>query len=156
MPNAGITMYVSRVEIGDRLLVVFDGECGYCNRAVRWFLRRDRRDRLRFVASESAKVAGLLARHGIGVTDTESGPGSILVFEDADGPAEKLLVRSDAVVAMLRQLPRPWPAIAVMMRLIPRTVRDLGYRIVARWRYRIWGRLECCPLPTAEERARFL
>ena len=46
------------VEIGGRLLVVFDGRCGFCNRAVRWFLRRDRRDRLRFVASESAEVEG--------------------------------------------------------------------------------------------------
>jgi predicted DCC family thiol-disulfide oxidoreductase YuxK len=144
------------VEIGGRLLVVFDGRCGFCNRAVRWFLRRDRRDRLRFVASESAKVAELLARHGIGMADSGTGPGTILTVEDADGPAEKLLVRSDAVVAMLSQLPRPWPAIAVMVGWAPRPVCDLGYRLIARWRYRIWGRLESCPLPAAEERERFL
>ncbi len=144
------------LEIGGRLLVVFDGQCGFCNRAVRWFLRRDRRDRLRFVASESAKVAQLLARHGIGTADSGSGPGTILVVEDADGPAEKLLVRSDAVVAMLSKLPRPWPAVAVGLGWIPRPVRDLGYRLIARWRYRIWGRLESCPLPVAEERERFL
>jgi len=144
------------VEIGGRLLVVFDGRCGFCNRAVRWFLRRDRRDRLRFVASESAKVAELLARHGIGMADSGTGPGTILTVEDADGPAEKLLVRSDAVVAMLSQLPRPWPAIAVMVGWATRPVCDLGYRLIARWRYRIWGRLESCPLPAAEERERFL
>jgi predicted DCC family thiol-disulfide oxidoreductase YuxK len=51
-------------ELGGRLLVIFDGQCGFCNRSVRWFLRRDRRDRLRFVASDSPKVAELLARHG--------------------------------------------------------------------------------------------
>ncbi len=145
-----------RIEIGGRLLVVFDGRCGFCNRAVRWFLRRDRRDRLRFVASESEKVAELLKRHGIGTEVSGSGPGTILVVEDADGPGEKLLDRSDAVVAMLRELPRPWPTVAVMMGWIPRPVRDLGYRLIARWRYRIWGRLESCPLPTAEERERFL
>ncbi len=142
--------------MGGRLLVVFDGQCGFCNRAVRWFLRRDRMDRLRFAASDSAKVAGLLKRHGIETADSGSGPGSILVVEDADGPAEKLLVRSDAVGAMLRQLPQPWPAVGMGLRWVPRQVRDLVYRLVARWRYRIWGRLESCPLPTAGERGRFL
>jgi predicted DCC family thiol-disulfide oxidoreductase YuxK len=145
-----------RLDICGRLLVVFDGRCGFCNRAVRWFVRRDRRDRLRFVASESAKVAGLLGRHGVGTADSGAGPGSILVVEDADGLAEKLLVGTDAVVAMLRELPRPWPAVAGGLRWVPRPVRELGYRIIARWRYRIWGRLESCPLPTAEERERFL
>jgi predicted DCC family thiol-disulfide oxidoreductase YuxK len=138
------------------MLVVFDGQCGFCNRAVRWFLRRDRWDRLRFAASESAKVAVLLARHGMGTADSGAGPGTILVVEDADGPAEKFLLRSDAVAAMLSKLPRPWPAVAVGLGLIPRPMRDLGYRIIARWRYRIWGRLESCPLPAAEERERFL
>jgi predicted DCC family thiol-disulfide oxidoreductase YuxK len=147
-------------EIGDRLLVVFDGNCGFCNRSVRWLLRRDRRDRLRFVGFESAKVAGLMGRHGIGGSDSESGPngiaGTMLVVRDADGPAEKLLVRSDAVVALLRELPRPWPWVGLALKWIPRPVRDLGYRLVARWRYRIRGRLANCPIPTAEERERFL
>ena len=84
------------------------------------------------------------------------GPGTMLVVRDAGGAAEKVLVRSDAVVAVLRELPRPWPGVGVGLRWIPRAVRDLGYRLVARWRYRIWGRLESCPVPTAEERGRFL
>lgn len=142
-------------EIAGRLLVVFDGRCGFCNRAVRWFLRRDRRDGLRFAASESPRVAALLARHGF-VADPASGPGSILVVRDADGPTEEILVRSDAVAAMLAVLPQPWPATGAVLRAIPRPLRDLGYRLVARWRYHIWGRLESCPLPTAEEGARFL
>jgi len=144
------------LSIGGRLLVVFDGRCGFCNRAVRWFVRRDSRDRLRFVASESAKVAPLLEQHGIGTKVSGVGPGTILVVKDADGPGEKLLERSDAVVAMLRELPWPWPTVGVGLRWVPRPVRDLGYRLIARWRYRIWGRLESCPLPSEEERERFL
>jgi predicted DCC family thiol-disulfide oxidoreductase YuxK len=142
--------------IGDHLLVVFDGHCGLCNRSVRWFLRHDRRERLRFVASESARVAGLLARQSIDVPDSELGPGTILVVHDPGGPAERILVRSEAVLALLGELPQPWPAVGVTLGWIPRPVRDLGYRLVARWRYRIWGRLESCPVPTDEERARFL
>jgi predicted DCC family thiol-disulfide oxidoreductase YuxK len=148
-------------QIGDRLLVIFDGQCGFCNRSIRWFLRRDRRDRLRFAPFESPIVAALLARHQI--SERESGPGShtlapstILVVSDPDTPVEQVLVRSEAAIAILRQLPRPWPAVAAIMRWIPRPVRDLGYWLVARYRYRIWGRLETCPIPTAQERSRFL
>jgi len=147
-------------QTGGRLLVIFDGHCGLCNRAVRWFLTRDQQDRLRFVPSESEKVAGLLARHGFGARDAVSGhgtiPRTILVVRDPGASTECVLNRSDAVVALLGELPRPWPAVGVALGVIPRPLRDLGYRIVARWRYHIWGRLETCPLPTAEERSRFL
>jgi predicted DCC family thiol-disulfide oxidoreductase YuxK len=144
------------MELGGRLLVIFDGYCGFCNQSVRWFLRRDTHDQLRFVASQSPKVAALLTRHGFAPSDLESGPNTILVVRDADGPNEQVLTRSDAAVAMLGELPSPWPALARIFNRIPRPVRGLGYRMVARWRYPIWGRLQSCPLPAPEERARFL
>jgi predicted DCC family thiol-disulfide oxidoreductase YuxK len=140
------------LEIGDRLLVVFDGHCGLCNGAVRWLVRRDGNDRLRFVGLDSPQVVGLLARHGMDGARVET----MLVVRDAGGGAESVLMRSDAVVALLGALPGPWPAVGVALGWIPRAVRDLGYRVVARWRYRIWGRLESCTVPTAEERERFL
>lgn len=147
--------------IGDRMLVIFDGHCGYCNRAVRWFLRRDRDDCLRFVASESPTVAEFLTSYGISETDRGLGsstisPSTILVVRHPGRGDEQVLVRSEAALAMLGALPSPWPAVAAVMKVIPRPVRDLGYRLVARYRYRIWGRLETCPIPTAEERSRFL
>jgi predicted DCC family thiol-disulfide oxidoreductase YuxK len=147
---------VDTAENPGRLLVIFDGHCVLCNRTVRWLVRRDRRRRLHFAASESPKVQALLARHGLAPQDSETGPGTILAIRDNDGPNERPLTRSDAVVALLRELPTPWPAIAAALGWIPRPVRDLGYRLVARWRYRIWGRLESCPLPTADEQSRFL
>ncbi len=148
--------------IDDRLLVIFDARCGLCNRSIRWFLVRDRRDRLRFVPSESPNVSALLARHGLSAPAASAtpaatdGPGSILVVNDAGRPPEHVLVRSDAVLALLAQLPAPWPAAAALLRWVPRPLRDLAYRLVARWRYRLWGRLKTCPIPTAQERERFL
>ena len=147
--------------LGDRLLVIFDGHCGFCNRSVRWFLTRDRLDRLRFIPSESPKVAGIFDRHKItqsdqGLGSSALGPSTILVVRDPDRPTEQVLVRSDAAIAMLKELPRPWPAVADLFRIVPRPLRDLGYRLIARFRYRIWGRLETCPIPTAQERIRFL
>ena len=81
----------------------------------------------------------------------------MLVVRDAGGAAESVLVRSDAVVERCCGSCRGrggW--LGRCLGWIPRPVRDLGYRLVARWRYRIWGRLESCPVPTAEERGRFL
>jgi predicted DCC family thiol-disulfide oxidoreductase YuxK len=143
-------------ELGDRLVVVFDGHCGLCNRTVRWLLRRDRQDRLRFVASESEIAAALLARHGISSLDAKAGPTTILVALNFGDPAERVLARSDAVLSLLAELPPPWQAAASVLGWVPRPLRDLGYRLIARWRYRIWGRLEICTIPGADERAWFL
>jgi predicted DCC family thiol-disulfide oxidoreductase YuxK len=143
-------------KLGGRLLVIFDGHCGLCNRTTRWCLRHDQFDRLRFVASNSPIVQELLARHGLDAATLAGNSGTILVAQAVDTPAEQLFTRSDAALAVLRQLPLPWPALGATLRLIPRPLRDLGYRLIARVRYRIWGRLEACPIPTAEERMRFL
>jgi len=140
-------------DLNGRQLVLFDGHCGLCNRSVRWLLRRDQIDRLRFTASNSPVGVEAMARHGL---DPAQASNSILVVENSGMPVERLLTRSDAVLALLAQLPAPWPALAALGRLIPRALRDLAYRLIAHYRYRIWGRLDACPIPTAEERRRFL
>jgi predicted DCC family thiol-disulfide oxidoreductase YuxK len=142
---------------GGRLLVIFDGYCGMCNRAVQLFVRRDRFDRLRFAPSSSPKVAALLARHGIDPVEATGDSGTIIVAQALGTPAEHLLTRSDAILTILRHLPDPWwPAIAATLRIIPRPLRDLLYRLIAWSRYRIWRRLDACPIPTADQRIRFL
>ena len=143
-------------QIGDRLLVLYDGHCGFCNSSVRWFLRRDRKDRLRFVPSQSPLVAGLLARHNVETFETPDGPGSLLVVRSVDRRGEEILTQSTGALALLAELPAPWPALAATVRLVPRALRDGVYGMVARNRYRFAGRLTECPLPTPAERARFL
>jgi predicted DCC family thiol-disulfide oxidoreductase YuxK len=94
-----------------------------------------------------------LARRGL---DSAFAPRTILVVREFGGAAEQILVRSDAVLALLAELPHPWRTVGVVLRCLPRPVLELGYRLIARWRHRIWGRLESCPIPTAEEQGRFL
>lgn len=131
---------------GTRLLVVFDGRCGFCNGSVRWLARRDRLDRLRFAPSEDPHVSALLtAAHSSPVLN------SLIVVRNA-----RILIRSDAVLAALAELPAPWPSLAILLRAVPRPLRDLAYRTVARIRYRLGGRLHSCPLPSPAERAKFL
>lgn len=142
-------------QLGDRLLVVFDGRCVLCNGLVRWLLHRDKRDRLRFAASVSPAVMQLMARHA-DLLAPDGAPGTLLVFRNPSQADEQLWVRLAATRILLRELPQPWLVIASALGWIPDFISDPIYRLNARWRYRIWGQLESCPLPTAEERARFL
>lgn len=74
----------------------------------------------------------------------------------ADGSPPRVLVRSDAVLAVMTHLGGGWRALAKVGRIVPRVSRDVLYRIVARFRYNVFGRDQSCLLPTPEQRARFL
>ena len=128
-----------------RPILFFDGVCGLCNRSVDFALARDRRQRLLF-----APLQGDTARERLDQTDVESLQTVILV--DARGVHR----RSSAVVRVLWLLGGLWRVAGTLLWLIPRPLRDLGYKLVARYRYRWFGRKETCRMPTPEERARFL
>ena len=142
-------------QLGDRLLVVYDGYCGLCNASIRWLIRRDRKDRLRFAPFSDPALEALLPANPQ-PSDSSGAPGSILVVRLPFSASPQVLVRSRAVLAALRELPKPWPAVAVLLGLVPAFLADPFYRLVSRCRYRIWGRFEVCPLPTPDLQSHFL
>lgn len=142
-------------ELGNRLLVIFDGHCGLCNGLVRWLIHRDNQDRLRFAASVSPAVAQLIERHA-NLLEPNGIPGTVLIIRHPLQADEQLWIRFKGVLIVLRELPQPWPIVAILLSWIPDFLSDPLYQLNARWRYRIWGRLEYCPLLTAKESARFL
>jgi predicted DCC family thiol-disulfide oxidoreductase YuxK len=138
-------------------ILLYDGVCGLCNRSVQFILRHDRKARFRFAALQSTFAAPILRRHGANPAELETV--YVVVNHEPtkqDQPEEALLARSDAVLFVLRQLGGVWQALAVLLRLLPRPLRDRGYGVVAHYRYRIFGRYDSCPMPSAETRARFL
>ena len=131
-------------------LLLFDGSCGLCDRRVRFALARDVAGVLRVAPLDGETAARV--RASVAVPDVDS----VVVLErDADG-APRVLVRSDAALAVLRRLGAPWPLVARVAALVPRALRDLGYRVVARTRYAVFGRVAACALPRPEWRARLL
>jgi predicted DCC family thiol-disulfide oxidoreductase YuxK len=142
-------------QLGGRLLVVYDGYCGLCNASIRWLIRHDRNDRLRFSPSHAPELAVLLAAHPQQL-EPSGAPGSVLVVRQPFSADPQVIVRSRAVLATLRVLPAPWPTMAVLLSLVPAILADPPYRLIARWRYRIWGRLDVCPIPSPAERAHFI
>jgi predicted DCC family thiol-disulfide oxidoreductase YuxK len=133
-------------------ILLYDGVCGLCNRFVQWILRRDRDAAFRFASLQSALAAAVLARHG----SSPSALDTVYVVVNYELPDEYLLSRSDAAIFVLKQLSGPWRAAAFFLKLVPNFLRDPAYNIVARNRYRIFGRSEVCPLPNDQDRSRFL
>ncbi len=131
-------------------LVLYDGECGFCQGTVRWILAADSTGRFRFAPLQGPTAAAVRARH----PDLPSDPDTVL-YVDRSAGTERVFVRSDAVFRIAAQLPRP-PRWLGGARRLPRWLTDLGYRAVARSRRVLSRALAACPLPTPAERARFL
>jgi predicted DCC family thiol-disulfide oxidoreductase YuxK len=130
-------------------LLLYDGYCGLCNRAVQWVLAHDRAAAIRFAPLDGRVADQVRARHPALV-----GVDSLVLVEAVDGK-ERVLVRSAAVLAILDHIPH-WRMIAAIGRLVPQSIRDGAYGIVARSRLRWFGRSDLCPLPTPAQRSRFL
>jgi predicted DCC family thiol-disulfide oxidoreductase YuxK len=133
-------------------ILLYDGVCGLCNRLVQFILRRDPEGAFRFASLQSGLAGRILARHGDDASDLDT----VYVVVNPDRADESLLARSDAVIFILKQLGGFWRFVGFLLRLKPRFFRDWGYRMVARNRYRVFGRYETCMLPAAEYRDRFL
>lgn len=128
-------------------VLLYDGVCALCNGIVRFVLRRDRRGIFLFAPLESEAAQRLLG------TAASSAEG-VAVVTDAGTPQQQVFRRSDAVAEALRLL--GWRRRAKLLQVVPRPLREAGYAVVARVRYRLFGRYGACPLPSAEVRGRFL
>jgi len=133
-------------------IILYDGVCGLCNSLVQFLLKRDKQGRLRFASLQSDFAAKVLQRHGIDPKDLDT----MHVVENYDQPGERVLQRSTAIVRAGRELGSFWAALAVVAGIVPRPLRDLVYRFVARNRYRVFGKYESCMLPDPNQRSRFL
>ncbi|HEU5078711.1 MAG TPA: DCC1-like thiol-disulfide oxidoreductase family protein [Opitutaceae bacterium] len=134
-----------------RNVLFYDGECGLCNAVVRFLLRRDRRGLLRFAPLQGATAQAFLRNQGLDTAHFDS-----LVFvDDLSAAAPIYFLRSNAVLEILRRLGGVWRFSAIF-RVIPPSVRDLAYRLVARTRYLIFGVYRPRPLEKPEWAARFL
>jgi predicted DCC family thiol-disulfide oxidoreductase YuxK len=132
-------------------VLLYDGSCGLCARLVQWILRRDRRGTLRFAPLEGRYAAAVRAAHPE-LRDTDS----VVWIEPAEGKmAERVLVRSDVALAAAEYLGGVW-RLALIGGLVPRPVRDVVYRFVARHRHRLSGRTAACAIPAPDAAARFL
>jgi predicted DCC family thiol-disulfide oxidoreductase YuxK len=125
-------------------VLLFDGVCTLCNGFVRFVIERDPAGRFQFAPLQSAA-----ARRVLGAAPQPL-PDSLVLVENG-----RLFTRSTAALRVARGLRFPWP-LAYVFVAVPRPVRDWMYDVVARNRYRWFGRRDACMVPTPKLRARFL
>lgn len=130
------------------ILLLYDGLCGFCDGTVRFVLRRDRRGTMRFAPLQGGTAEAILARHPQ-LREVDS-----LILVVREGEQESVYVRTDAVLQVARYLGGFWGLFG-FLGVIPRPIRDRAYALFARHRYRVFGRYDVCPIPTAEVRERF-
>lgn len=126
--------------------IVFDAQCLLCSANAQFVLKHDRHGRFRLASMQGEVGAALYRRFGMDPTDPET----MLLVE-----GDRVRRDSDAVLAIYSGLGWPWRAMAVF-RLVPPALRDAAYRLVARNRYRLFGRSETCWLPHPDQAERIL
>ena len=130
----------------DRPIIIFDGLCVLCSGSAQFVLRHDRRAVFRLLAAQTPLGRALYVHYGLDPHDYET---MILV---ADGVAA---FKSEAGIRIAQRLGFPW-SFAAILRVLPRRWRDRLYDVLARNRYRTFGRRDTCFLPDPRWADRFL
>ena len=126
-------------------IVLFDGVCNLCNRSVDFIIRNQKSHKLQFASLQSDVGKSIVNKSGL-----DEIPDSVMLFVDGE-----LLVRSDAALAISTYLKRPY-VYGIIFKYVPKILRDSVYNLIAKNRYRWFGKKETCRVPSADERERFL
>jgi predicted DCC family thiol-disulfide oxidoreductase YuxK len=129
----------------DKPIIFFDGVCHMCNALVNMILRVDKKDLFLFAPLQGPTAQRLLPPQSGDPRDWS------MLYLDERG----LYDQSDASLQVCRRLGGVWTLLS-LLRFIPRAIRTPVYRVIARNRYRWFGKKDSCRIPTPAERERFL
>ena len=124
----------------------FDGHCNLCNNSVDFVIKRDKKRAFRFAPLQGETAKTVLGDLNIDLEHPDS-----FVLSKGD----KIYFRSKAALMVAKGLGFPWSLMSVFL-VLPSFIRDAVYNLIARNRYKWFGRKETCRLPSPEERSLFL
>ena len=127
-------------------ILLFDGHCNLCNAWVNFIVKRDSSSTIRFASLQSPAGRRMLEEHKIDSNYIDS----LVLFEE-----DKVSVSSTAALRILSYLDG-WERHLIFLSVVPRPLRDIVYRFVAKNRYKWFGRREQCMVPTVKLSKRFL
>lgn len=130
----------------NKKIILFDGVCNLCNGSVVFIIKRDKKDLFRFAAIQSDEGRELIKKHKIDTSKVDS----ILLIDD-----ERYFSKSTAALKIARHLSGGYPLLYGFM-ILPRFFRNWVYDIIARNRYKWFGKKESCMIPTPELKSKFL
>lgn len=126
-------------------LILFDGVCNFCDRSVQFVMKRDPESKFTFASLQSGAGERVKEYYKI-----DPSLDSMILVEDGT-----YYTKSTAALKICKNLKGLWKVFSVLL-VIPKPIRDFFYNIVARNRYKWFGKRESCKLPSPEERSRFL
>ena len=126
-------------------VILFDGECNFCNRSVQFIIKRDPKARFKFASLQSEVGKRLLDEH-----NAPKHMDSFVLIEN-----NRVFYKSTAALEVCKNLKGVWKLFYVFV-IIPRPIRDFIYDRFAQNRYRLFGKKKSCMLPSPTERDRFL
>jgi predicted DCC family thiol-disulfide oxidoreductase YuxK len=130
----------------DKIIVFFDGVCNFCNDAVNFAIKRDKKNIIMFAPLQSKAGQDFLLKNNLHQKDFDS----VIALKEG-----RVYRKSNASLLIVRHLSFPWPLL-YLFKLVPFFIRDFFYELFAKNRYRIFGKKESCMIPTAEIKAKFL
>ena len=131
-------------------LLLYDGTCGFCAESVQFVLRNEGS------SDRSLKFASLQSPTGVEVRTRHpelEGVDSVIWY---DPSGDVVLVRSRAVLRVLRYLGGIWKPLGLLAAIVPRFVRDAVYDFVARHRHKLVRGGPVCVVPSPDQRDRFV
>lgn len=143
--------YLHESSIGKHI-IFFDGICGFCNHFIQFVLEIDKNDLFNFASLQSDFANATLSKRGFNAADLNT----VWLIANYGTGKEKLLNKSDAILFVFGQLNNSVRPLATICGYLPKPLRDFGYDIVAKIRYRLFGKLEQCMLPSPETRVKFI
>ncbi|HLR71457.1 MAG TPA: thiol-disulfide oxidoreductase DCC family protein [Pseudogracilibacillus sp.] len=126
-------------------IVLFDGDCNFCNKSVQFIIKRDPNGLFKFASLQSEIGEQLLKQYNV-TTHIDS-----IVLIDKN----RAYVKSSAALRICKHLRGIWKLFYSFL-IIPKPLRDIGYNLIAKYRYKWFGINHQCKIPTDEERSRFL
>ncbi|WP_420601863.1 thiol-disulfide oxidoreductase DCC family protein [Flagellimonas sp.] len=128
-------------------IILFDGVCNLCNGAVQFIIKRDKKDTFRYAALQSEIGQQLIAERAIDTSKVDS----IILIE----PGVAYFTKSDAALHIGKTFGGLWNALGIFT-WIPKAFRDVLYDVIAKNRYKWYGKKDACMIPTPELQAKFL
>lgn len=127
-------------------ILLFDGVCNLCNGIVQFTIKRDKKKKFKFASLQSPSGQSLLNQFNLPANNFDS-----FVYINGDN----YFLKSSAALHVLKELGGSWKAFYAFM-IIPKCIRDLFYDIIAKTRYKIFGKRSTCMVPTPDINQRFL
>ncbi|RRO17119.1 thiol-disulfide oxidoreductase DCC family protein [Flavobacteriaceae bacterium 14752] len=131
----------------DKHIILFDGICNFCNDSVRFIMKRDKKDLYRYASLQSELGQKLTQERNINTDEVDS----IILIQ----PSEAYYIKSDAALEIAKNMSGLYPVLSIFL-VLPRGFRDFFYDLIAKNRYKWFGKKEICPMPLPEEQDKFL